>query len=169
METCGQCVIYSPNMYGAGCHGCGVREYEGEVRPDTPACGRYIGRKELLESYTQARRISRPDNSSALPVARYWARHRDVLSGKMIGYVSYCPSCRQMIFAQNACENCGQPFLGDCRSADPAAWQTCDCPFCHAAGAYRYSDDLNGIGYCEACGASVLDFNLCVLRKTDAG
>lgn len=171
MKTCGQCIIYVPDMNGDGCSGCAVREYVGTVHPDTPACGRYIGRSEFLNHFSKGENGKYEiipwqieDRSDAAPVPRYWAKEHSLLTGEVTGYVPYCPSCNMMTVGKDQCEYCGQPFLPDQRSEEyfaPTPMETRDCPFCGKAGTYRYYRHSNGKaenGRCSACGAVVMDF-----------
>ena len=171
MKTCGQCIIYAPDMYGKNCNGCSVREYEGEVSPDTIACGRYISRQEFLSHFSRNEegevtfQPARPeDNSASSPVLRYWAKNRDIITEEVIGLLPYCPSCNMMTVGKERCEYCGQPFIMDKQAEQffaPKQTETGDCPFCGAKGAYHYVRHSNGKaenGRCSVCGTVVMDY-----------
>lgn len=171
MKTCGKCIIYASNMYGENCNGCAVREYEGVVRPDTPACGRYINREEFLSHFSRKSNgdytfepYRQEDNSTSAPVLRYWAKDRDYINGKVTGYTPYCPSCNMITFGKDRCEYCGQPFVVDKRSEEffaPKTVETRECPFCGTEGTYHYflhSEGKAENGHCSACGMVVMDY-----------
>ena len=171
MKTCGQCIIYTPDMYGKNCNGCSIREYEGVISPETIACGRYISRQDFLSLFSQNSvneftvHPTRPaDNSASDPVVRYWAKRRDIITGEVIGILPYCPSCNMLTLQIDRCEYCGQPFISD-RQAEEffASEQTerKDCPFCGAKEAYHYtlhSMRKSENGYCSVCKTIVMDY-----------
>ncbi len=169
-KNCGQCLIYSPDMLGPGCNGCPLHEYEGEVRPDAPACGRFISRQEFLDHISHDENgkyiitpSARDDNSEKAPVLRYWAKNHDYVTGGFIGYLPYCPSCNSLTFGKDECEYCRQPFIQDQAAVEffrPEPVRIKQCPYCKAKEAFHYIRQNNGkteSGYCTVCGVSVLD------------
>lgn len=157
-KTCGQCLIYSKKKFK-----CGLNEYEGEVQPETAACGQFLSRHDLFDVYVKGIKMQYKDNSGNKPVALYWAKEKDPVDGSLLGYMPYCPECNTRTFNRDYCEYCGQPFIVDKRSIDyfsPAEIKITTCPVCKEKKAFRfvYSRDRKKInGYCSSCGYTVFD------------